>query len=286
MEKFDDDLIATEIKYGEFDDKSVELGDFGMAEEAKIEAERDREVAREKAKGSSRRIFTILVVLLAMPVALFGLGIVDTDSFASAGTPEVPTYTAEFLASAIGPNSPESPPGISFNQHIIYREGELFIRGVASSQARVDETVDELAQLFGIENVFAEIVIDPAFPDEVNSGTAVFFDDTILFESGSAIVAPEFSEVLGASVSFLELSPETTIEISGHTDSDGDAESNLELSQQRVDAARQVMIEWGGDSERITAVGLGEAAPIADNSTAEGRALNRRVELQIENNDG
>lgn len=280
------DFPATEIKYGEFNQESVELGDFGMAAEERLEVEREHAEQRERARGSSRRILTILVALLAVPLAFFGLGILNTDSSASANSMQVPEYSAEFLASAIGPNSPASPPGISYNRHIVYRDGTIFVRGISSSQDVIRDTISDLERLFGEGNVVTEILIDPAFPDALNTDTAVFFDNTVLFEIGSAEVAPEFSEVLGASVAFLELSPETMIQITGHTDSNGDEESNLELSQARVDAARQVMIEWGGDPERITAVGLGERSPIADNSTAEGRALNRRVELQIENSEG
>ena len=65
----------------------------------------------------------------------------------------------------------------------------------------------------------------------------------------------------------------------GHTDAQGAAETNRDLSQRRAIAVREVLIQMGVTSTRITAVGYGEDQPIADNATAEGRAKNRRVEL-------
>ena len=74
--------------------------------------------------------------------------------------------------------------------------------------------------------------------------------------------------------------PEVRVEVGGHTDSSGPAELNRNLSQQRAESVRQYLIDAGVAPGRITAVGYGEDRPIADNSTAEGRAANRRVELK------
>lgn len=260
--------------------------DFDAYNPLEIYAEQAAEISepeRPKAKGSMTRIITIMLIVFSLPVAVFFLGVMDSDRSASAAG-QLPTYSSEFLASAIGPDSPASPPSAELG-HIVYRDGVLFVRGVASSQNRIDEKIAELGGIFGADNVVPEIAIDPNFPDEFDVSTSVFFSDTVLFQSGSAVVAPEFSDVLGASVAFLQLSPETTIEITGHTDSDGDEESNLVLSQARVDAARDVMISQGGDPDRLTATGKGETEPIGDNSTAEGRAQNRRVELTIGSNE-
>ncbi|NCA68754.1 MAG: hypothetical protein EOM91_01400 [Sphingobacteriia bacterium] len=71
------------------------------------------------------------------------------------------------------------------------------------------------------------------------------------------------------------------IRIEGHTDSIGDAEANLALSQQRAEAVRNALIERGVDAGRVSAEGIGQDRPIADNATAAGRALNRRVEIYV-----
>jgi OOP family OmpA-OmpF porin len=71
------------------------------------------------------------------------------------------------------------------------------------------------------------------------------------------------------------------MEISGHTDNIGKAESNKELSQKRADAVRQYLIDKGIKVERLTTVGFGAEKPIADNKTAAGKAKNRRTEFKL-----
>ena len=158
---------------------------------------------------------------------------------------------------------------------------DRFFRGIASSEEEVDDIIARLEPLFGEGNITAEVLIDGNFVDASDGSVAVYFAENVLFESGSASIEPQFEDVLSASAAFLQLSEDTTIEISGHTDSNGTEESNLTLSQARVDAARRAMIAAGGDADRITAIGLGESEPIATNETAEGRQQNRRVELTL-----
>ena len=69
--------------------------------------------------------------------------------------------------------------------------------------------------------------------------------------------------------------------IGGHTDSTGAASYNKQLSQRRAEAVRAYMISQGCSAGKLTAIGHGEANPIADNATREGRAENRRVELTV-----
>jgi len=73
--------------------------------------------------------------------------------------------------------------------------------------------------------------------------------------------------------------PSADLVLEGHTDSTGSAAYNKQLSEKRADAVKRVMVEeFGIDESRITTEGYGEAKPIADNSTRDGRAQNRRVE--------
>jgi OOP family OmpA-OmpF porin len=77
--------------------------------------------------------------------------------------------------------------------------------------------------------------------------------------------------------------PQTTTTVEGYTDSVGSEAYNQQLSQRRADAVRQVMVdEYGVAADRVSAVGEGESDPVASNDTAEGRALNRRVEASVE----
>ncbi|CAG0911628.1 unnamed protein product, partial [Cyprideis torosa] len=87
--------------------------------------------------------------------------------------------------------------------------------------------------------------------------------------------------VLDEAATTLRKFPELNIEISGHTDSAGNDQLNMNLSQARAEAVKQYLISKGSDGNKLTAKGYGETQPIADNATAAGRAANRRVELKI-----
>ncbi|OGK12281.1 MAG: hypothetical protein A2W80_04615 [Candidatus Riflebacteria bacterium GWC2_50_8] len=101
----------------------------------------------------------------------------------------------------------------------------------------------------------------------------------INFEFDSANLADESLPSLNAVLGYLRNNPDVRIAIEGHCDTSGDTSLNPALSQARADAVRDWMIERGVDSLRIRAVGMSHTKPIADNSTAEGQARNRRVEL-------
>jgi OOP family OmpA-OmpF porin len=72
------------------------------------------------------------------------------------------------------------------------------------------------------------------------------------------------------------------VRIEGHTDSTGPEAYNQGLSERRANSVRSYLVSHGVDASRLTTVGYGESRPMADNATREGRALNRRVELQVE----
>lgn len=78
-----------------------------------------------------------------------------------------------------------------------------------------------------------------------------------------------------------EMSSAKTVKITGHTDSTGKPDYNQQLSQKRAEAVRDYLISLGADASKMEVAGMGETQPIADNKTAEGRAKNRRVEVEV-----
>ncbi|HEX5843231.1 MAG TPA: OmpA family protein [Pseudomonas sp.] len=82
---------------------------------------------------------------------------------------------------------------------------------------------------------------------------------------------------------FMKQYPQTTTVVEGHTDSKGSDAYNQKLSESRANAVRDVLVnQYGVDATRVNAAGYGEARPVADNATDSGRAVNRRVEAEVE----
>jgi outer membrane protein OmpA-like peptidoglycan-associated protein len=102
----------------------------------------------------------------------------------------------------------------------------------------------------------------------------------VQFRSGSAQLTAESIGTLSEVAESLKANPGVRVEVRGHTDATGSAETNRDLSHRRAMAVRDVLIQLGIAPSRVTAVGYGEDYPIAPNDTAAGRARNRRVELQ------
>jgi outer membrane protein OmpA-like peptidoglycan-associated protein len=101
----------------------------------------------------------------------------------------------------------------------------------------------------------------------------------INFESGKSTLKPESLGALNNIVQMMNTHPELKFEVSGHTDSDGNDASNLNLSTERAIVVKNKLISLGISGERLTTKGYGETKPISDNTTSEGKANNRRVEF-------
>jgi outer membrane protein OmpA-like peptidoglycan-associated protein len=103
----------------------------------------------------------------------------------------------------------------------------------------------------------------------------------VLFDTGKYNLAPLAREKLARLAGIVLSHPELKLEIEGHTDSTGSEELNQRLSEQRGSEVRRYLIEQGLPEANITAKGLGETMPVADNNTRAGRQKNRRVEIIV-----
>lgn len=114
--------------------------------------------------------------------------------------------------------------------------------------------------------------------------TVITLSGEVLFKTKEATLLPIAQTQLDKVAEALKSQGEDKkIVIEGHTDSQGKDDYNQSLSQRRAEAVRSYLVSRGIPSDMIQAVGKGELEPIADNKTAEGRANNRRVEIEIEN---
>ena len=105
-------------------------------------------------------------------------------------------------------------------------------------------------------------------------------DARIEFETGSAVIGLESGSLLNSVAQAASTCP-GTLRIEGHTDNVGSARSNNDLSLRRAEAVRQALIRRGLPPERLISEGRGAGTPIADNTSAAGRARNRRIEIRV-----
>lgn len=105
--------------------------------------------------------------------------------------------------------------------------------------------------------------------------------NAILFDSGSARIAAASSSAIDELTTYLSRCPEATVNVEGHTDADGDADTNLALSVARAEAVVNALILGGVAPDRLYAVGYGESLPVASNETRAGKQANRRIAFTL-----
>jgi uncharacterized protein len=107
----------------------------------------------------------------------------------------------------------------------------------------------------------------------------------VLFDFDQAVLRPAGIAEVDRVIQFMNENPNAIMEIGGHTDSDGSAQYNTDLSDRRANAVRDYMIGKGVFATRLKAKGYGEGKPVASNATAEGRQRNRRTEFVVIQNN-
>jgi outer membrane protein OmpA-like peptidoglycan-associated protein len=116
-------------------------------------------------------------------------------------------------------------------------------------------------------------------PNDFKEGFSSVVLRGVTFESGKATLTPGSATILDAIANILKATGQK-VEIAGHTDNSGSATTNNNVSQSRAMAVRTYLINKGVPAAQMTARGYGAKEPIADNSTEDGKAMNRRVELR------
>jgi OOP family OmpA-OmpF porin len=102
------------------------------------------------------------------------------------------------------------------------------------------------------------------------------------FDFDKADIRPDAQVILDSAAEILKENPSTRVEVAGHTDSTGPDDYNQGLSERRARSVVNYLVDKGVSADRLTPVGHGESQPVADNGTRDGRAQNRRVELNTQ----
>lgn len=131
---------------------------------------------------------------------------------------------------------------------------------------------------FGVEKKLIAFIEDKSKPVDK---TTWFSFDRLDFETGSATLKPSSAEQLKNIAEIMKAYPKVKMKIGGYTDNVGNADANLKLSQKRAENTMQEIVKLGVDAKRLEAEGYGVKHPVADNSTEEGRAKNRRIDLRV-----
>lgn len=145
------------------------------------------------------------------------------------------------------------------------------------------ERIEEIVKRYIPREVVKEVVVEKP---TTAAPTATAGEKWILvgvnFEFNSAKITPESYPILYDAAKTLLKNPNLNVEIQGYTDNIGSEEYNKKLSQKRADVVKSYLVSKGVSESRLKAVGYGESNPIADNKTAEGRAMNRRIEFKVQ----
>jgi outer membrane protein OmpA-like peptidoglycan-associated protein len=108
-----------------------------------------------------------------------------------------------------------------------------------------------------------------------------FVFDRLNFESGTTRLTPDSVQTVNDLIVILKAYPTAAVQLEGHTDSTGEAAANKQLSQDRADAVKGLLVKGGIEVSRLGTAGYGQEKPIASNTTEDGKAKNRRLELVV-----
>ncbi|MFA4922664.1 MAG: OmpA family protein [Ignavibacteriaceae bacterium] len=163
-----------------------------------------------------------------------------------------------------------------------YAKIEEIVRKYASTPANVDynKIEDIVKKNTGGESIKERVITSERVVGSV-SGSGNWVLIGVNFESGKSALSPESYPILVNAIQVLLSNPDIKVEIQGHTDNIGSESFNKKLSEQRAETVKRFLVAKGVTASRLSTVGVGSSNPVADNKTAEGRSLNRRIEFKV-----
>ena len=218
--------------------------------------------------------------------------------FNNAGDALRPYVSAGFSDQSIGQSGRNGRNGSTFANigggAKYYFTDNFYARAGVEAQYNIDQGDTEWAPSVGIGMNFGggskpapvavaavEPTPEPVAVEEPMELVRVELD--VKFDFDKASVKEESYGDIKNLADFMKQYPQTTTVVEGHTDSKGSDAYNQNLSERRASAVRDVLVnQYGVDAARVNAAGYGEARPVADNATDAGRAVNRRVEAEVE----
>jgi outer membrane protein OmpA-like peptidoglycan-associated protein len=192
----------------------------------------------------------------------------DSTSSSAVTTTTFATTTSEFVTTSTG-----------VPLEGILENGRVTLTGSVPDASVGDQFVAVIENFVGPGNVDQVFTVDNAAP--VPNSFVLRVVDNILFAAGGETINAEFFPFLDQIVQFMEIDPNITLVIEGHTDSTGSEVENLALSQRRAEAVQAYVASQGINEFRLEATGRGASEPVADEGTPAGRDQNRRIEFEL-----
>ncbi len=205
------------------------------------------------------------------------LGVIATTSDTDALTVR-PDAPGDFIADAVG--------GLRAlmtldSGKLVYKDFGWSLSGKSASDTTRAAVSAAVGSLPGGMDWSVDVV--PPTPFEICMAAVSAFDErnAILFNTGSSRITDDSLPAIDEIAQTLKTCPSAVVHVEGHTDSDGDADSNLILSVSRAEAVVDKLISLGVGESRIYAIGYGESVPIASNDTSDGKRRNRRIVITV-----
>jgi OOP family OmpA-OmpF porin len=171
-------------------------------------------------------------------------------------------------------------------------DGDVAIDGGVYTEGAVEEIVASAEETLpkGFTATISVVTRQPGQPLAAAECDALLQDELktarVTFDGSKATISRDSYGLLDRIAATLVRCPAVKVEVGAHSDSDGSASRNRDLTQARAEAVVDYLVDAAVERERLTAVGYGETVPLGDNATAEGKAANRRVEFKVVPPDG